>query len=307
MTSTAHARVLETKPAGAAQIACGSGSCAAAAPSVDPAAGRAVTVDGVRIAYDDEGAGSPIVLLHAIGHDARDFVRLRARLASRHRVVAVDWPGQGRSVADRVPASAERYADLLDGLLDAIGVTRAVLVGNSIGGAAAIRLAHRAPDRVRALVLENPGGLAPIDDVVARAALAGMARFFAAGTRRAWWFPAAYGLYYRLCVLKTRAAREDRRRIVAKAYDSAPVLLEAWRGFATPAADLRALAPEIRCPVLFAWAKGDQFVQLKRSLPAIRRFPNARLETFRAGHAAHLETPDAFAASLERFLAELPA
>jgi 4,5:9,10-diseco-3-hydroxy-5,9,17-trioxoandrosta-1(10),2-diene-4-oate hydrolase len=228
-------------------------------------------------------------------------------LTSAHRVIAVDWPGHGRSSGDRIPASAERYAELLHDLLDALGVERAVIAGNSIGGAAALRYAHRRPDRVRGLVLENPGGLAPVDDRIARAALAGMARFFAAGTRRAWWFPAAYGLYYRFCVLKTGAARDDRRRIVAKAYASAPILLEAWRSFATPAADLRALAPEIRCPVLFAWAKGDQFVQLKRSLPAIRRFPHARVETFRAGHAAHLEVPGAFVAALERFLGALPA
>jgi len=71
------------------------------------------------------------------------------------------------------------------------------------------------------------------------------------------------------------------------------------------APDLRALGPRIVCPVLFAWATRDQFVQLGRSLPAIRQFPNARVEKFRAGHAAHLETPDAFEAALERFLAEL--
>lgn len=285
------------------------GGSTAATPTSAPGdtAARAVTIEGVRLAYDDDGAGPAVVCLHAIGHDARDFSRLRARLGGRHRVIALDWPGQGRSGADRVDASDRRYAELLAAFLDAVAVDRSVLVGNSIGGAAALRYAHRHPERVRALVLENPGGLAPTSDRLARAVLAGMVRFFAAGARGARWFPSAFRVYYRVCVLQRRSARADRRRIVAAAPASAPVLLQAWRSFARPDADARALAPEIVCPVLFAWAKRDQFVQLRRSLPAIRRFPNARLETFRAGHAPHLETPAAFEAAVETFLEALPA
>jgi 4,5:9,10-diseco-3-hydroxy-5,9,17-trioxoandrosta-1(10),2-diene-4-oate hydrolase len=106
-------------------------------------AGREVVVDGVRIAYDDEGAGSVLVCLHAIGHGARDFRRLRARLSSRYRVIALDWPGQGRSGDDRLPASAARYAELLAGFVDALRLGELVVLGNSIGGAAAIRFAAK--------------------------------------------------------------------------------------------------------------------------------------------------------------------
>src|SRR5262249_59947803 len=118
-----------------------------------------IIIDGVRLAYNDEGAGSPIVCLHAIGHGAGDFAALRAHLRGRHRVIALDWPGQGNSGDDRVPASASRYAELLNGVLDALVVEPVVLIGNSVGGAAAIRLAAAQPARVRALVLANTGGL----------------------------------------------------------------------------------------------------------------------------------------------------
>src|SRR5262249_25679801 len=149
------------------------------------------------------------------------------------------------------------------------------------------------------------GGLAPTNDRAAQIFLRAMARFFAAGARRASWFPGAFGAYYRLSVLPGRAAREQRRRIVAAAYENAPVLGQAWLSFAAPEADLTALAPHIGCEVLFAWAKRDRVVSLARSLPAIERFPKARLERFAATHAAHLETPEAFETSVERFLAEL--
>lgn len=271
------------------------------------APGRHVVVDGVSLAFDDEGAGPAIVCLHAIGHGAADFAQVRAKLRGRHRVLALDWPGHGNSGPDRVSTSAQRYAELLAGFLDAADVDHPILLGNSIGGAAAIGYAAAHPRRVRALILENPGGLAPADDRLARVVLACMARFFASGARRAWWFPRAFALYYRTCVLQRAAAKSHRRLIVSSAREMAPLLSDAWRSFARPDADLRALAPQISCPVLFAWATRDQFVHLGRSLPAIRRFPDARVERFPAGHAAHLETPEAFDAVLECFLSELGA
>jgi pimeloyl-ACP methyl ester carboxylesterase len=266
---------------------------------------RVLSIDGSRLALDDDGAGDAVVCLHAIGHDARDFARLSARLRDRHRVLALDWPGQGRSPHDGRPVTAAHYADLLAAALDRLDVATCVLVGNSIGGAAAITYAARRPARVRALVLEDPGGLAPVDDRLARTFLAAMARFFEAGARGARWFPLAFALYYRV-VLQRPAAREARERIVARARDVAPVLAEAWRGFAAAEADLRPLVPAVRCPVLVAWAARDQVIPLARCLPAVQTFPQARLVRFPAGHAAHLETPDAFEAELETFLAGLP-
>jgi 4,5:9,10-diseco-3-hydroxy-5,9,17-trioxoandrosta-1(10),2-diene-4-oate hydrolase len=266
---------------------------------------RTLTVDGARLVLDDDGEGPPLVCLHAIGHDATDFARLRARFGARHRVIAIDWPGQGRSPREAGRATAARYATLLGGVLDQLGVRSCVLVGNSIGGAAAIRYAASRPDRVRGLVLEDPGGLAPIDDRVAQAFLAAMARFFAAGAHGARWFRPAFALYYRL-VLQRPAARDVRARIVGRAYDVAPVLADAWRGLAEPESDLRPLAPRVACPTLFAWAARDRVIPLARCLDAVNAFPNARLIRFPAGHAAHLETPDAFEDALEAFLAGLP-
>src|SRR5262249_38080698 len=250
-------------------------------------AARRVTVDGVGLAVDDQGRGPAIVCLPPMGQGAGGFAALRARLAPRWRVIAPDWPGQGRSDPDRVPPSAARYADLLGGLLDACAVDRAVLLGNSIGGAAAIRYAAAHPERVSALVLENPGGLDAATDALGRSALAAMVAFFAAGARGAFWFPAAFAAYYRL-VPPRAAAAARRRRIVAAGRELAPLLRDAWMSFSQPDADQRALLPAVRCPVLVAWATRDQLVQLRRCRPALAHFPDVRLETFPAGHAAHL-------------------
>ena len=268
---------------------------------------RFVTVDGVRLAYDDVGPKHPttptVVCLHAIGHGAGDFTRLAARLRGTHRVLALDWPGQGWSDPDREPPSSQRYAELLDGFLGAVDAGPVVLLGNSIGGGAAIRWAAAHPEAVRGLVLVNNSGL-DLFDGTTRLACSLMARFFRAGVRRAWWYPRAFAAYYRT-VLPSPAAKEQRARIVAAATEIAPVLADAWGRFASAEADLRALVPSIRCPVLFTWAVGDRFNQLRRARPAIGTFANARVVEFRGGHAPQLETPDAFEAEVATFLAAL--
>lgn len=261
-------------------------------------------IDGVQLAYDDQPGPAPaVVCLHAIGHGASDFAGVRAHLRGRHRVLALDWPGHGASGDDSVAASAARYTALLAAFIDQLELDRPILLGNSIGGATALRYAAANPERVRGLVLENPGGLFALD-ATARTAIGAMVRFFAAGARGARWFGPAFGAYYRM-VLRQPAAAAQRRRIVAAGYELAPLLRDAWRSFGEPDADQRALAPRVGCPVLFAWAKQDQIAQLRRARAAIAQFPNARLETFRAGHAAHLEAPEAFVQSLDGFLHEL--
>ncbi len=266
---------------------------------------RELTVDGVRLAYNDHGQGLTLVCLHAIGHGAGDFVGLRHRLRDRCRLIALDWPGQGNSGDDHVPANAGRYAELLAGFLDALGIGEAVLLGNSIGGAAALRFAAASPGRVRALVLANPGGLdRGGKGRLVRVTTGLMARFFGAGARGAWWYPRAFAAYYRQ-VLRGPAAAEQRARISAAATETAAILEQAWRSFGAPDADIRALAPRVTCPTLFAWATGDWANQLSRCRAAIGRFPQARLATFRGGHSAFLEDPDAFGAALDRFLSDV--
>lgn len=269
----------------------------------DETTGRSVVVDGLRLAYDDEGEGPVVLCLHSIAHGARDYAPLRERLRGRCRVLALDWPGHGCSAEDREPASAARYAAVLAGFVAALGLEDVVLVGNSIGGSAALQLAARRPDLVRALVLADAAGLDRVD-AATRAVTRLMAAFFAAGARGARWFPRAVALYYRM-LLTERPARAQRERIVAAAGEMTPRLVEAWRSFGEPDADQRALAAALACPVLVVWAKRDRVLQLRRSLPAIRRIRDVRVELFRGGHAPFLECPDEFAARLIEFLDEL--
>jgi pimeloyl-ACP methyl ester carboxylesterase len=108
---------------------------------------KVAVIDGVTMAYSDSGGNGPVLIcLPAIGHGARDCEGLSQRLASKYRVLALDWPGQGDSGPDEIPASATRYANLLSDFIEQLKLNTVVLIGNSIGGAASIRYTSTRPD-----------------------------------------------------------------------------------------------------------------------------------------------------------------
>ncbi|QII03673.1 alpha/beta fold hydrolase (plasmid) [Rhodococcoides fascians A21d2] len=122
-----------------------------------------VDVDGRAIFYAEAGEGPVVVLLHGGGPGASgvsNYSRNIDTLASLYRVIIPDLPGYGRSskgIDQRDPFGF--LADSIRGLLDALGIERAHFVGNSYGGACALRLALDTPGRVDRMVLMGPGGI----------------------------------------------------------------------------------------------------------------------------------------------------
>jgi 4,5:9,10-diseco-3-hydroxy-5,9,17-trioxoandrosta-1(10),2-diene-4-oate hydrolase len=270
-----------------------------------PAPDLTRTVLGVELHLHDSDAsgGKPVlVCLHAIGHGGGDFAALSAALPE-WRVIAVDWPGHGRLGNDPEPASAIRYAQLLAGLMDKLRLERVVVLGNSIGGAAAVRYAAAHPERVRALILANPGGLDPGgSSLLGRFFIGGLVSHFEQGARNEERFGPWFREYYSK-VLMAPAAQQQRERIIAAGYESAPVLTQAWNSFMQPEASLAALAPKVTQPVLFTWADADEIITWSRNEEGVRRFPNAKVEHFvNSAHAAFLEEPEKFLEVLEPFL-----
>ena len=113
------------------------------------------------VSYTDEGSGPPVLLLHAALHDRTDFAPVAEALGNGRRVLALDWPGHGESPLPATPLRAVEFGDLLIEFADRLGLANAVIVGNSVGGYAACRLALERPERVAGLVLVNTGGFTP--------------------------------------------------------------------------------------------------------------------------------------------------
>jgi pimeloyl-ACP methyl ester carboxylesterase len=263
-----------------------------------PAGSTEIEVDGVSIAIAHAGRGPQVICLHAIGHGGGDFAQFSSMVEDRFEVVRIDWPGQGRSGSDSNPSSARRYAELLARVMDRISTEPPIIIGNSIGGAAAVIYANKHP--VRALVLCDTGGLVEVNATV-RAVCATFTRFFAAGQRGAWWFKPAFRAYYRFVVLPTAAAAPQREKIIQAGYETAPILREAWTSFSKPDADFRGIAQSLNVPVWFAWARRDEVIPLARCMPCIRQLKHATVTKFDAGHAAFLEQPEAFVREFLKF------
>lgn len=122
-----------------------------------------LTVDGKDIYYSETGQGPAVVLLHGGGPGASgvsNYARNIDALASSYRVIIPDLPGYGRSAKGVNQSDPFGYlADSIRGLLDALGIERAHLIGNSYGGACALRLALDTPERVDRMILMGPGGI----------------------------------------------------------------------------------------------------------------------------------------------------
>src|SRR4051812_27454731 len=98
-----------------------------------------------------------VLLLHGLGATKSSFFETAAALSGRYRVHAIDFPGfGGSSKPPLAPYSARYFADTVVGVMDQLGIERANLIGNSMGGRVALEVGLRRPDRVRALGLLCP-------------------------------------------------------------------------------------------------------------------------------------------------------
>jgi pimeloyl-ACP methyl ester carboxylesterase len=129
-----------------------------------------VEVSGLRIGYERQGTGPPLVLLHgAFGFDRRSWRRQLDALSDEYSVVAWDAPGCGRSSDPPLTFRLPDYADCLAGLIEALGLSRPHVLGLSFGGALAIQLFGRHPAVPRTLILAGAyagwAGSLPPDEV----------------------------------------------------------------------------------------------------------------------------------------------
>lgn len=124
---------------------------------------RTATVNGLRIHFNEAGDGPVAILLHGAGPGVSGWANFADNLpvfARSFRTLIVDQPGFGASAgADFEGDFFTHSADTIVGLMDELGIGKAHLVGNSLGGGVAARLALDHPDRVDRLALMGPGGL----------------------------------------------------------------------------------------------------------------------------------------------------
>ena len=116
---------------------------------------------GDRVAYREAGAGEALLLIHGMAGSSATWRAVLPQLSKKYRVVAPDLFGHGESAKPRGDYSLGAFAAWLRDLLDELGITRATVVGQSLGGGVAMQFTYQHRDYCERLVLISSGGLGP--------------------------------------------------------------------------------------------------------------------------------------------------
>lgn len=250
-----------------------------------------VDVSGTRLFHRTSGAGPDVVLIHGLGAShAFWYPRIAGELARDHRVTAYDLRGHGRSATPSSGYGAAAMLTDLEGLLDALAIRHARLVGHSWGGLIALELALRRPGRVTALVVADSrltGGRR------ARTALdhRSLERLARAGTGAASPAPGAFRPFGGWGM----GRRSSQRWLDLLAATSAARELER-PGFAS-AAELR----KVRRPVRAVY--GERSFALASGRKLARTLPDCHLVILpQVGHFHPAVAPEAFLAAMDGVL-----
>lgn len=271
---------------------------------------RFAEVRGTRLRYLVGGDGEPLVLVHGLGGAAANWLALAPLLLPRRRLLVPELPGHGGSEPLPAAPSLNAYADRIALLQDREGLAPAPVVGHSLGGAIALRLAIRRPEAVSALVLAGAAGISST-------------------SRRA-----RYGLNVTGLVKPARKIAPHRARVARSALLKhlvfgrwgasdppalPPELVEAFlsgppRHTDTVSAakalvrdDPRPDLERVRCPSLVLWGARDSQLPIGDAFDYARRLHAPLRVIADCGHLLIGERPDACADAIERFLAGEPA
>lgn len=250
--------------------------------------------DGLRIHYHDLGPpdGAPVVFLHGSGPGASGWSNFKhnapAFAARGHRAIVVDNLGFGRSSKADVDHGIEYVVGGVGRLLDRLGVARAAVVGNSHGGACAIKLALDQPARVSRLVLMAPGGLEEREAYMAMSGIRTMMKIFLGG-----------GELTRESLRKVFELQlHDPARLDDETLDErvACAREQPKRVLTTLGVpNLAPRLPELACPVFGWWGTGDNFCPPTGAMTLATRCKDARVMLLaNCGHWVMVEHAELF-------------
>ena len=254
---------------------------------------------GDRVAYRDAGSGETLLLIHGMAGSSETWRAVIPQLAKKYRVIAPDMLGHGQSDKPRGDYSLGAFAVWLRDLLDELGVTRATIVGQSLGGGVAMQFVYQHPDYCQRLVLISSGGLGPDVGWTLRLLSAPGAELILpviapkpvlnVGNKLRSWLSAAgiqsprgaeiWSAYSSLSDSQTRHAFLRTLRSVVD-----------YRGQAVSALNRLHLTSQL--PTMAIWGDKDQIIPVDHAYAAQAARPGSRLEVLEGvGHFPHVERP----------------
>jgi pimeloyl-ACP methyl ester carboxylesterase len=254
---------------------------------------RDICVDARKYCVLDIGQGPVLVLLHGLGGSIYDWRHLIRPLSESHRVVAIDLLGAGESdLPTGEDYSIAAQARRVKGVLDALGVRRATMIGSSYGGGIVLRFAQDWPERVERLVLINSVCYAesiPTYVYLARAPWAGcIAETVPLGKATRW----VLANNDRTIDILSDAELETYNQELRKP-GRRRAMVDVLRSL-VPAdpTEFEARLGSIRAPSLLIWGAADTTVPIELGRRLQRDLPDAQLHAVNAGHVPNQECPE---------------
>ena len=269
---------------------------------------RRLALPGADVNYVELGEGEPILFVHGISGSWQNWLENLPRFARGHRVVALDLPGFGASPMPSWAIDMPAYGRLLHDFCEKLGIERATIVGNSMGGFIAAEAVTAMPGRFERLVLVSAAGIINTWNPEERAVVTAWAWkvFGPHYADRGRWIvthPRAREMVFRPFVRYPSRLRAD------LLFEQITSGLERADGFGDALQtlirhDIRERLGEIGIPTMIVWGQSDRVVPMAAALSYHRRIPHSRLEIFeRTGHVPQLERPLRFNTVLDEFLA----
>ncbi len=260
------------------------------------AEGKFVDLNSHKAHYIEKGEGEPVILMHGFNYDTFLWVANIDFLAERFKVYALDLWGSGYSSRELKDFGYQLYADQVLDFMDALGIQRASLVGQSMGGGTAIFFAVQHPERVRKLILVDPAAMPQRYPVLAKlSCLPKVGEFFYGlktdMIRRSnladMWF------YDKKLVTDDYFEKASRYQKIAGTNEAALAILRK-RFFYTLEDEVRRL-PETGIPILIVFGREDKAVTPGSGAEMHRICKDSRLEFIDgAGHLPNYEKAEVF-------------
>jgi 4,5:9,10-diseco-3-hydroxy-5,9,17-trioxoandrosta-1(10),2-diene-4-oate hydrolase len=250
-----------------------------------------VTVEGVRLHYQELGSGHPLICIHGAGPGASaesNFKLNAGSFSEKFRVILYDMPQYGKSAKVVLTEPRLKYnARILNGFMAALGIEKAHIVGNSMGGQVAMKLGLDYPDRLTRLVIIGSTPMPPIFAPFPVEGIKLIARYYkGSGPSREKLRDLLQTILYNPSFL-TEEVFEERYQA---SIDPETVELFGKRQGEMPRENLAPDLPKLKAKLLAVWGMDDRFGALDVGLQLTRMVPDARMHIFtKCGHWAQVE------------------
>ncbi len=250
-------------------------------------ASKSLTIDGIRLHYQEIGQGLPVLLLHGWGSNVDSFRYLEKHLSSNFKVIALDLPGFGKSEPPLAAWNLSNYVEVVKSFIQQLDIKNPAVVGHSFGGRIAICLGSQG--LLSKLILAGSAGVRP--------------------RRKLQYYLKVYS--YKLAKNLLQIFPKNQRLLLLEKLqqrfgssdyrNASPILRQTLVNVVNE--DLSAFLPHIKVPTLLIWGENDLDTPLYQAKVMEKNIPDVGLVVIkRAGHYSFLDKPRDFNLIADHFL-----